>query len=656
MNEVIHKLQFVRPEWFYAFIPLTLYIVYALRRKRRSRSWRHACDPALLPHVLSDTRLRHSYWPLFLASLVTSLALTAMAGPVFHKLPQPVFRETSSLIIALDVSQSMDATDIKPSRLDRAKLKLLDILKMRAGGQTALLIYAADAFTVTPLTDDTATIANLVPALETALMPAQGSRADKAIAKAVALLHQSGASKGDILILTDGLHASDLDAIKNLPDKGIRLSILGFGTPHGGPIPRAGGFLKDRNGAIVIPKLQPGLLRSAARFGGGLYLNMQAGDSDTQRLSKLFNSQRSRQDSQATELTADVWREEGPWLLLLAIPLAALGMRRGWLASFICVILVAQLTSQPVYADTGSADKATGSVATPADRQTRNTRSLFDRLKLDTQFLWQRPDQKAAEALKNGDTKSAAELFQQPEWKAVAQYRAGEYDKAAKNLETLQTGDTLYNRGNALAHQQRYQDAIAAYDQALKLSPDNKDAKFNRDLVARAWQQQQQQNSSQNQQNDQQQNQKNPDQQQPQSSAEQNSPQKSQQNQQQSGNKTQNQHQGNEQPQKQNQQQAPSQKNKQSNSEQAEKSPESEQEKNNPRAAQEPSDKDPTDAEAAKQQPQADLKDQANASEDDRAAEQWLRRIPDDPGGLLRRKFIYQYGQLPNQVEEEQPW
>ena len=664
--DILQTLHFLRPEWFFAFVPLFLFIVYAVRHKRTSRSWQSACDPALLPHILSDATLKQSYWPLLLATLVFSLSIIAIAGPVYHKLPQPVYRETSSLVIALDLSQSMNATDVKPSRLERAKLKLLDILRMRGAGQTALVVYAANAFTVTPLTDDTATISNMVPTLETSLMPAQGSDATKAIAKAVQLLHQAGVEKGDILLMTDGLRASDLDAIKALPEKGIRLSILGFGTPEGSPIPREGGFLQDSSGAIVIPKLHPALLRSAAKLGGGIYLNMQADRSDTRRLSKLFNSRHGQNKAVATKLTADIWREEGPWLLLLVIPLAALGARRGWLASFLCLLFVMQMLPQPVYAA-----------------------GLLDTLKQDSHFLWQRPDQKAAEALKNGDAKTAAKLFQQPDWKAVAQYRAGDFAAAAKDLEPSKKSDALYNRGNALAQMQKYKDAIDAYDQALKLNPDNADAKYNREQVEKALKQQQKQQQSNNQNNkqdnkkdqkqsdkqnsnqNQDQNQKdkkqskqqNNKQQNQQSSDKKNSDQNKDQNQQNQkqadkNNNQQQKQQNQDQDQKQNQQQSQSdqQKNKKSQSEQKQKAPETEKEKNNLRAEQDKEHQQKPEQQNAQQQKVAGDQENAKAKEDDEAAEQWLRRIPDDPGGLLRRKFLYQYSRLPNQVEDKQPW
>ena len=622
MIALLEQLQFLRPEWFLAFIPLLLYIVFALRRKTTSASWLAVCDAKLLPHLLADVVHKRSRWPLFIIAFATSLCIIAMAGPVLHKLPQPVFRETSSLVIALDVSQSMDAADIKPSRLERAKLKLLDILDMRKGGQTALIVYAADAFTVTPLTDDTATIANLVPTLETSLMPAQGSRASKAIVKARALLEQSGVSHGDILLMTDGIRASDLDTIKPLPAQNIRLSMLGFGTPEGGPIPLETGFLQDRDGAIVIPKLEPELLQSAAKFGGGIYLNMQADDSDIKRLGKLFNTVRARQHSEATELTADSWREEGPWLLLLAIPLAALGARRGWLACVVLLFMTMQVPT-PVYADD----------------------NVLDKLKLDPQYLWLTPDQKAARTLEQGDAASAADMFVQPQWKAAAQYRAGQYEQALKNMPEAHTSDQYYNRGNALAQLKRYEEALAAYDEALKLAPGLDDAIYNRELVEQELEKQQQQQQQQQNQNqdsdsdkDQQDQQQEQQEQQDQQSAEQNESTQDQDTQSKS-------QQQDQQRQEQSQEQA-----------KQEEMPETEQEKDNLRAEQEEPEQDNTEQQEMQEQMQADYKDNADASEDEQASEQWLRRIPDDPGGLLRRKFIYQYGRMPNQVEDEQPW
>ena len=126
---MINQLQFIRPDWFYAFIPLAVFILLMFRRHGRSMGWKAECDAPLLPYILTKATGKSSRFPLFLIIIAASLCIIAAAGPVLKKLPQPVFREQSALVIAMDLSQSMDATDLRPSRLERAKLKLLDILK-----------------------------------------------------------------------------------------------------------------------------------------------------------------------------------------------------------------------------------------------------------------------------------------------------------------------------------------------------------------------------------------------------------------------------------------------------------------------------------------------------------------------------------------------
>src|SRR5262249_54427880 len=151
---------------------------------------------------------------------------------------------------------SMDANDLKPSRLALARLKLLDLLERRAEGQTALIVYAAQPFVVSPLTNDAKTIAALVESLATELMPAQGSRADRALALAADLLKQAGMASGDVLLITDGTDARDAAAAAAVRAHGLRVSVLGIGTAEGAPIPLArGGLYTNPKGDIVIARL-----------------------------------------------------------------------------------------------------------------------------------------------------------------------------------------------------------------------------------------------------------------------------------------------------------------------------------------------------------------------------------------------------------------
>lgn len=622
ITPIIEQLRFLRPDWFYAFIALLIFIVLMLRRHKSSIRWKAVVDAQLLPYMLTGSSSKSSRFPLLLTFIAISLGIVAAAGPVVEKLPQPVFREQSALVIALDLSQSMDASDLKPSRLQRARLKLLDMLKARKGGQTALIVYAADAFVVTPLTDDTNTIANLVPSLETSIMPSQGSHAYRAIEKSLELFKQSGVTRGDVLLITDGISDRDITGIESLKAQGHRLSILGIGTAEGSPIPTEHGFLQDASGAIVVPKLQITALQRAAQSGGGLYLNMQADDSDINRFSELFTKNKIRASLDEnklgeTDLRADIWQEEGPWLLLLVIPLAALGLRKGWL---LCLPLLLMPVADPAYA-------------------------------LDLDHLWSKPDQKAMRAFKQGDAATAAEQFEQPDWKASAYYRAGNYEESLRLLDNPASSDDFYNRGNALAKLQRYQEAIQAYDEALKLNQHNDDAQYNREQVKKALPQQQ--NESQQEGEDQKDNDsKNKDQQN--SSDKSEAEQNNKEQQQGESEQQQSQQDGAESSPEKNTEQSESEKDKekqdQAKVEQAMKdAAEKEQQENEQQKKQE-------ESEQQGEQDSLSLSNTEEINEDDQATEQWLKRIPDDPGLLLRRKFHYQYKQLPEQTPSNEQW
>ncbi len=617
------QLHFLRPEAFYAFVPLMLFVVLYLTSKATSRSWKAVCDDKLLPYILTAGGKKSGMLPIVLIMLASSISIIALAGPVWKKLPQPVFREESALVIALDLSQSMHATDIKPSRLERAKLKVLDLIKARKGGQTALIVYAATAFTVTPLTDDDNTIANLVPSLEPELMPAQGSNISSALKLATELLQQSGIAHGDVLVVTDGMPDSASSAIDTLTDDGHRLSVMGIGTLEGSPIPLSGGFLTDASGAIVISRLEPAQLQKAALQGGGMFVSMQTDDSDTEKLADLFASRHIKTETEGTELEADIWREEGPWLLLLVIPLVALWPRRGWL---LCLALVALPVPQPAYA--------------------LEAKNLWP---IDTGNLWLSPDQKAMKAFNAGNAKQAADLFEDNDWKAAANYRAGNYEKSNELLASPENTNGYYNKGNVLAKLGNYEDAIKAYDEALNIDPENEDARFNRELVKKAMEQQQQQQQNSQQQDssqDQQQDQQDSQQQQQ-------SPDQSQQQQDEQSSDQQQDDQSTEEQQNTEEEQdqltdVNEQKDDESKDEQEQEQPDTQQVEEQQNTEEQQL--------QAQQQDEAVEKEDAETVESEQAIEQWLRRIPDDPGGLMRRKFIYQYRQMPNQAEAREPW
>ncbi len=595
---------FLRPQWFVALLPLALLIWFLFFRKGAQSNWETVVDERLLPHILIRGAAGTRRTAILLIAAGGLLGIVALAGPVWERLPQPVFTSEDALVIALDLTRSMDANDVSPSRLERARYKISDILDQRQEGQTALLVYTGAAFTVTPLTDDVGTIRSQLNALNTSIMPVTGNRTDKAVTLALDLLQQGGMGRGHVLLITDEATPEvAADSVTLLRGAGYRLSILGVGTRHGAPVLLPdGGFLQGQDGQIVIPTLDENDLRELAVAGGGVYVRLSKDDQDTGRLREFFSGVQPEGEQAGAEITADVWREQGPWLVLCLLPLAALLFRRGYVLGLLLLLPL----SDPAQA-------------------------------LDWESLWLRKDQQGQRAMNDQDFTGAAELFDDPAWQAAARHRAGDYQGAIDSLEPLDNVQSSYNRGNALARLGRYQEAIAAYERTLAGQPDHSDAKFNKELLeqALARQQQQQQQSKQEQesQQDQQQATQQPQQQQAGAGEEQQTEDREQQAE--SGGQQQ-------------EQQA-----RQEAAEQDEAFASAQQEQQQEQEQQEP--REPAREQSTEQSlAQADAQ---KTAEEQQATEQWLRRIPDDPSGLLRRKFRYQYQQ--REYEEnnnEQTW
>ena len=266
MELFFSQFHLLRPLWLLMLIPALALFVLLLKRRLASARWHGIIDESLMPHVLDQMPTEQSRWPLWFILLAWVFTSIALSGPAWEQLPQPVQKKDDALVIVLDMSLSMAAQDVSPDRATRARQKVIDILKQRNEGLTALVVYAGDAYTVTPLTDDADTIINLVPALSPFIMPAMGSRPDKALALADKLIHAAGLTRANFLLITDGIQTKDIARIeKVLGDKKQQLSILTLGTEEGAPIAmQEGGFKRDSKGSIVLPKLELDTIKQLA--------------------------------------------------------------------------------------------------------------------------------------------------------------------------------------------------------------------------------------------------------------------------------------------------------------------------------------------------------------------------------------------------------
>ncbi|WP_164118075.1 VWA domain-containing protein [Stenotrophomonas maltophilia] len=591
-----NALHFLRPEWLWALLALPLIIALALYRQRRSDAWRQAVDAHLLPHLLAAGARRRARLPWALL-LGWTLASLAMAGPSWRQQAQPMFQASAPLLVVLDLSSRITATDLPPSRLLQARAKVGELLRARQGGQVGLVVYADDAYTVAPLTDDGSNVALYLDALSPDVMPRDGQRADRGIDWATRLMRQIGALQGQILLVSDQADSEAALAAAQARSLGLQVSVLGLGTP-------AGAAYRDGSGQIRQAALDEGSLRAVATAGGGRYARISADDSDLRALGVL-----DAREGTAAQRPGEgkQWRDEGFWLLPPVMLLALLAFRRrAVLAAVLAVGLLPWMND---------AQAQTQAPATPASQPAQGT-------------LWKRSDQVQHQRLAEG----------------VQAYRKGDFATARRQFEGIDNDAGWYNLANTLAREGNYDDAIAAYDRALALHPGMADAVANRAVVDAARKRKQ---SGGGQGQDQQKPPQNGQQKQPQSSQGQQNPQ----GQPQQG------------------QQNPGQGQPPSDQQDPPKAGD-----NNTQSKPQPGERGrdgqqtPPQVEDAKAQAQADEQQRQRMQqamqqaregkgeqdgkpvpgsegtsprqrEEQQAVEAWMRRVPDDPGALLRAKF-----------------
>ena len=593
MSEWMTALHFLRPHWLWALLALPALWALWRVRQRRGNVWQGVVDPHLLPHLLErgGNVVRGGMW---LGALGFAIAVLALAGPSWRQNEQPLWQSHTPLVIAVDMSSAMAASDLPPSRLLQVRAKLATLLRERAGGQVALVAYAGEAFTVAPLTDDAANVALFLDALEPDVMPVDGQQADKAIASAVRLMQQAGFDHGDILLLTDHADSAANLAAAEAKRLGFRVSTLGVGTAAGAPY-------RSADGSIAQARLDAGSLRALSAAGGGKHELLAADDSDLRALNVLDPAEADASSTRGQKGLA--WQDEGYWLLPLLMLLALLAFRRG--SAFAAVLVCLTLP-----------------LAMPAQAAEKN--------------WWQRADQVEHTRIEQG----------------ADAYRKGDFAAAEKSFDGIRSADGWYNQGNALAKQGRYDEAIAAYDQALKQQPKMEDAIENRKVVDAARKRKPPSGKNEDQKK----------QDQDKSGQQQDSQDQGKQEPQDPGEKPQDgkddpkQGQGKPQPEQQGQQPSSSQK----PGEQKDQRQKSEQQKAEDAKAQQAADAAQRERmqqamqQAMQQgkpgekagQPPAQATTPAETAEQRekrQAVEAWLKRVPDEPGGLLKNKFRLEY-------------
>jgi len=625
---------FLRPWWLTLFLPCFFLIWLLWKKEHGKKLWADVISEDLMPYLLvrdsKDGKRNSRKLPLFLFFLLTPLIL-ALGGPSWNEASEPLVEAKSGLVIALDLSNTMDAQDIKPSRLKRALYKIQDLLNLRQEGDTALLVYSKNPFVVTPLTHDKETIKALLPVLETTMIPDHGQGASLAILKASDLLEKGGFGNQNVLLVTADLSDEEKNlALAAAKKKGIRVSILAVGTDEQAPISKPqGGFLSDKDGKLVVSRLTKNNLVQLTAETDGTYVPISVDDSDIQELAnRLFFLGELNEEDNASQVS---WQDQGYLFVLLALPFAALLFRQGML---FCLLLILPCPLKS----------------------------------LEWNELWKTKEQEAYILYEQEMYEEALEKFDDPKWRAAVHYRLQNYDAAIDALKEAKDTESLYNLATAKAKRGDLKEALEDYKQVLSLQADHEDALYNKKIIEDALEKEnpetknesekensdpredkdkQNQNSDQNNKKEQNEN-SDPDE------KKDRSPQNSESS-----------PESKEEDPKKNENENKQQESQVDNSNKTDQNSNKE-EKTEGQAASQKDISQETKAEDEKQiaqndtkevRPQENKPENASQKEEEKEMpvseadkqkqidERWLNRIPDDPGGLLRRKFLYQYQQ-----------
>jgi len=328
MGELLTAFHFSEPAWLWALllcVPVAVWLLLSRRLAGSNDRIRHYADAHLLPYLLGrSTASSRTQWQRYArwAGLWTLLVL-AMAGPRWDFTDVQLFRPGTNLLILFDISRSMKVADVRPTRLARARQEVEDLLNQNRGIRVGLIGFASVAHVVSPVTEDMQGIHRVLSALDTSLVRLQGSRLKFALERAEELIAgQPAESVNSLLIITDGdFEEQGLEErLKELAAAGIRVHILGVGTPEGDSVPvegRNAPWIMNRTGQPVISALNEPLLKSLAKAGNGLYQHADYRERDTGRILDEVKAQALPGADQ--DKRTRVWNERFYWLAGLAL-------------------------------------------------------------------------------------------------------------------------------------------------------------------------------------------------------------------------------------------------------------------------------------------------------------------------------------------------
>ncbi|OLS59714.1 VWA domain-containing protein [Pseudomonas putida] len=429
MDIELDALHFLRPAWLWLLLPASLLALF-WRRQQHQRLHSVRIAPHLLRYLRLDGQQARGVKPVHLACALLVLGALAMAGPTWQQDRPNFLDDRASMLLALDLSASMDSADIPPSRLEAARHKLHSLIERRRGAATGLIAYAGSAHLVMPATRDPALLDSYLQALSSSLIQRPGKDVAGVLEVSRQLLAADNAP-ATLVLVTDGADSSQFTTLKVPPS--LQVLILAVGSADG----------------------QPGGLDTRALEGLGKALDAPLGSLTANDDDLDWVEAHARQHFQAAPADGAAlhWKDAGYWLCWPLLLIAFFCVRRGWSLNWSAALLLGLLLNAP----------------------DSRASALVDA------FLT--PDQQGRRAFEQHHYPAAARDFQDLYWKGIAAYNAADYDLALSSFARLRTAPAYFYIGNIQARRFKFDPAIAAYRQALALQADFPEARDNLALV-----------------------------------------------------------------------------------------------------------------------------------------------------------------------------
>jgi Ca-activated chloride channel family protein len=437
-NQFFEHFHFLRPWWSLLLLPTLLLLLQQWRGRDSSDVWKSIIAPQLLAALRLRQFRNHWFNPISVAVVFMLLVTLVLMGPSWRQQASPLTRDEAALIILLDASDSMRQKDVQPSRLARAKQKISDLLSLRYGSQTALIVFAGSAHTVLDLTDDGDILGQYLEAIETSIMPRSGKFPEYSLPLVDRVIGSSTVPT-TVLLVSDGVSDASKAAFgEYFSSRPHQLLVWGMG-------------LADPGTEAKIAPLEERALTGLAEASNGRYIELTIDKTDVRQVHRRVNAHYV-----VTADSAVPWLDSGYYLVFPCLLLFSLWFRKGWTLhwSFVALFTLGALQPQTVHAE---------------------EHWFAD--------LWLTPDQQGRLLLERGNYREAAARFEDPKWKGMAYYYAEEFKLAAEYFSRVDSPGARFNRANALAHEQNYLMAVRLYEQLLEQNPDFEAAQRNRRVV-----------------------------------------------------------------------------------------------------------------------------------------------------------------------------